>query len=199
MRRNEIIRCPWCGTDPIYVRYHDEEWGVPVHDDRKLFAMLILDGMQAGLSWITVLRKRDEFRKSFDHFDPALMARYDEAKILQLLANPGIIRNRLKIQSAVGNARAFLDIQQEDGAFDRFIWSFVGNKPRQNHFMNSKQVPARTPESDQMSKELKKRGFSFVGSTICYAFMQAAGLVNDHLEKCFRYQEVRRKNNIPKG
>jgi DNA-3-methyladenine glycosylase I len=198
MPKTKIIRCAWCGSDPLYIQYHDEEWGVPVHDDRKLFEMLILDGMQAGLSWITVLRKREEFRKAFDGFDPARIARYEEAKIQELLGNPGIIRNRLKIQSAVRNAQAFLEIQKEFGAFDRFLWSFVGDKPRQNHFTNSKQIPARTLESDRMSKELKKRGFSFVGSTICYAFMQAAGMVNDHLADCFRYREVRRKNRLQK-
>ena len=154
MPRNEIIRCAWCGTDPIYIRYHDEEWGVPVHDDRRLFEMLILDGMQAGLSWITVLKKRDEFRKAFDHFDPEKIAQYNKEKVSQLMDNPGIIRNRLKIQGAVKNAQAFLEIQKEFGTFDQFIWSFVGNKPRQNRFTNSKQIPARTPESDRMSKEL---------------------------------------------
>jgi DNA-3-methyladenine glycosylase I len=189
MPRNEIIRCAWCGTDPIYIRYHDEEWGVPVHDDRRLFEMLILDGMQAGLSWITVLKKRGEFRKAFDHFDPEKIAQYGKEKVSQLLTNPGIIRNRLKIQGAIKNAQAFLRIQKEFGTFDKFIWSFVGNKPLHNRFKDSKQIPARTPESDQMSKELKKRGFSFVGSTICYAFMQAAGMVNDHVVQCFRYRE----------
>ena len=192
MPRNEIIRCAWCGTDPIYIRYHDEEWGVPVHDDRRLFEMLILDGMQAGLSWITVLKKRGEFRKAFDHFDPQRIAQYDEEKVSQLMDNPGIIRNRLKIQGAIKNAQAFLEIQKEFGTFDQFIWSFVGNKPRQNRFTNAKQIPARTPESDRMSKELKKRGFSFAGSTICYAFMQAAGMVNDHVAGCFRYLDVKR-------
>jgi len=193
MPRNEIIRCSWCGTDPIYILYHDEEWGVPVHDDRRLFEMLILDGMQAGLSWITVLKKRDEFRKAFDHFDPEKIAQYDKEKVSQLLANPGIIRNRLKIQGAIKNAQAFLEIQKEFGTFDKFIWSFVGNKPRQNRFTKSKQIPARTPESDRMSKELKKKGFSFAGSTICYAFMQAAGMVNDHVAGCFRYLDVKRE------
>jgi DNA-3-methyladenine glycosylase I len=190
MRRNEIIRCPWCGTDPVYIRYHDEEWGVPVHDDRRLFEMLILDGMQAGLSWITVLKKRDEFRKAFDYFDPERIAQYDKEKVSKLLTNPGIIRNRLKIQGAIKNAQLFLEIQKEVGTFDKFIWSFVGKKPLQNRFKDPKQIPARTSESDEMSKELKKRGFTFAGSTICYAFMQAAGLVNDHLVDCFRYKEI---------
>jgi DNA-3-methyladenine glycosylase I len=190
MTRNKIIRCSWCGNDPIYIRYHDEEWGVPVHDDRRLFEMLILDGMQAGLSWITILKKRDEFRKAFDYFDPRRIAQYNKEKVRRLLNNPGIIRNRLKIRGAIKNARGFLDIQKEFGTFDKFIWSFVGEEPRQNRFKDPKQIPARTSESDQMSKELRKRGFTFAGSTICYAFMQAAGMVNDHLVDCFRYKEV---------
>ena len=190
MRKKNMTRCGWAGSDPLYLRYHDEEWGVPAHDDRKLFEMLILEGMQAGLSWLTVLRKREEFRKAFDGFDPSRIAAYDGKKIQSLLENPGIIRNRLKIEAAVKNARAFLEVQKEFGTFDRFIWSLVGNKPRRNHFRKLNEVPPQTPESDAMSRELKKRGFSFVGSTICYAFMQAVGMVNDHVVDCFRYKKI---------
>jgi DNA-3-methyladenine glycosylase I len=190
MGKREINRCGWCGSDPLYIRYHDEEWGVPVHEDRKLFEMLVLEGMQAGLSWLTVLRKREEFRKALDDFEPRRIAAYDEEKIRSLLRNPGIIRNRLKIKAAVANAAAFLNVQQEFGSFDSFIWSLVGRKPRQNHFRGLNEVPAKTPESDALSLELKKRGFRFVGSTICYAYMQAIGLVNDHILGCFRYQQI---------
>ncbi|MFB3854821.1 MAG: DNA-3-methyladenine glycosylase I [Vicinamibacterales bacterium] len=184
------IRCPWPGTDPLYVAYHDEEWGVPVHDDRKLFEMIVLDGAQAGLSWLTILRRREAYRKAFANFDPARVARFGEARIEKLLLDSGIIRNRLKIESAVANARAFLAVQKEFGTFDAYIWQFTGNNTIQNAWQRLDQIPARTAESDRMSKDLKKRGFSFIGSTICYAFMQAAGMVNDHLVGCFRYGEV---------
>jgi DNA-3-methyladenine glycosylase I len=169
-------------------RYHDEEWGVPVHDDRTLFEFLILEAAQAGLSWNTILNKRDHYRQAFDGFDPKRVARYDRRKIEQLLRNPGIVRNKLKIASAVANAQAFLSLQEEFGSFDRYIWQFVEGKPRRRSPKSLKQVPARTPASDAMSKDLKRRGFNFVGSTICYAFMQAVGMVNDHVVDCFRYK-----------
>ena len=177
-------RCPWAGSDPLYLRYHDEEWGVPSHDDRHLFEMLILEGAQAGLSWITILRKRDAYRKAFDRFDPRRVAAYDAKKLRALLADPGIVRNRLKIHGAVRNARAFLEVQREFGSFHAYLWPFVGGKPRINRPRTMQDVPARTVESDALSKDLKKRGFTFVGSTICYAFMQAVGMVNDHLLGC---------------
>jgi DNA-3-methyladenine glycosylase I len=192
MSEKGIVRCGWCGSDPLYIRYHDEEWGVPVHDDRKLFEMLILEGMQAGLSWLTVLRKREEFRKALDDFEAPRIAAYDEKKIGSLLRNSRIIRNRLKIKAAIANAAAFLEVQKEFGSFHAFIWSPVGNKPRQNRFRGLNEVPAKTPESDVLSGELKRRGFRFVGSTICYSFMQAVGMVNDHLVDCFRYREISR-------
>jgi len=173
------------------IAYHDEEWGVPLHDDRALFEFLILDGAQAGLSWETVLRKRDHYRRAFDGFDAAKIARYDAKKIERLLADPGIIRNRLKIAAAVSNAKAFLEVRRELGSFDRFVWQFIGGKPKRNRFRAPKDIPAFTPESDAMSRELKRRGFSFVGSTICYAFMQAAGMVNDHLVGCYRWREIK--------
>jgi len=179
-------RCHWCGSDPLYVRYHDREWGRPVHDDRKFFEMLLLEGAQAGLSWITILRKRDGYRKAFAGFDPLKVARFDARRRRALLANPGIVRNRLKIESAVTNAKAFLAVQREFGSFDAYIWQFVGGKTKVNRPRSIGSPPARTPESDAMSKELKKRGFRFVGSTICYAFMQATGLVDDHSATCFR-------------
>ena len=175
----------------LSIRYHDEEWGVPVHDDRTLFEFLILEGAQAGLSWNTILNKRENYRKAFDKFDPASVARYDRRKIQQLLQNPGIVRNRLKIASTVENAKAFLRVQEEFGSFDRYIWQFVGGKPRINKWKSLRQIPARTKESDAMSKDLKRRGFNFVGSTICYAFMQAVGMVNDHNVDCFRYRDLR--------
>ena len=181
-----LKRCAWA-KDELYIAYHDKEWGVPVHDDRLLFEFLILEGAQAGLSWITILKKRGNYRRAFDRFDPRKVARYDRGKIRKLLADPGIVRNRLKIKSAVQNAKAFLAVQKECGSFDRYIWEFVGGKPIRNHWRSSKQVPPRTPESDVMSKDLIKRGFKFVGSTICYAFMQAVGMVNDHTTDCFRY------------
>jgi DNA-3-methyladenine glycosylase I len=179
-----LTRCGWSGTDPLYIRYHDEEWGVPVHDDRRLFEMLILEGAQAGLSWITILRKREAYREAFDGFDPEAIARYGARKRRALLANAGIVRNRLKIDSAIGNARAFLDVQREHGRFDAYIWQFVGGRPTANAPRTLADIPARTAESDAMSKDLKRRGFRFVGSTICYAFMQACGLVNDHVIDC---------------
>lgn len=187
-----IIRCSWCGSDPLYVQYHDEEWGVPVHDDRKIFEFMVLDGAQAGLSWLTVLRKRENYRKAFDNFDVEKIAKYSEKKIEKLLTNEGIIRNKLKINGAVKNAQAFLKVQEEFGNFDKYIWQFVGGKTKHNARETFKHVPATSPESDAMSKDLKKRGFTFVGSTICYAFMQAAGMVNDHLVECFRYKEVKK-------
>ena len=177
-------RCPWAGTDPLYVQYHDEEWGVPSHDDRHLFEMLILEGAQAGLSWITILRKRAAYRKAFDRFDVRRVARYDAAKLRALLADPGIVRNRLKVEGAVSNARAFQDVQREFGSFDAYLWPFVGGAPKINRPRSMEDVPPRTAESDALSKDLKKRGFTFVGSTICYAFMQATGMVNDHLATC---------------
>lgn len=185
-----LERCAWCGDDSLYVRYHDEEWGVPVHDDRKLFEMIVLDGAQAGLSWLTILRKRENYRLAFDHFDPELIARYDERRIAQLLADPGIVRNRLKIQAAVKNARACLALRERHGALGPFLWRYVGGEPKQNAWRSLAEVPARTPEAEAMSRDLKRLGFSFVGPTICYAFMQAAGMVNDHTIDCFRHREL---------
>jgi DNA-3-methyladenine glycosylase I len=182
-------RCPWAKTE-LYVKYHDTEWGVPVHDDRLLFEFLVLEGAQAGLSWETILKKRENYRQAFDRFDPATVARYGESKRLSLLSNPGIVRNRLKIAAASRNAKAFLVVQSEFGTFDRYVWSFVNHSPKQNAWKSLKDVPAQTPESDALSKDLKRRGFTFVGSTICYAFMQAIGMVNDHLAECFRHGEV---------
>lgn len=181
-------RCAWSGTDPLYNLYHDAEWGVPVHDDRKLFEMLNLEGAQAGLRWITILRKRENYRKAFDDFDPKKIVKYNDRKVKQLLANEGIVRNRLKIASVISNAEAFLKVQKEFGSFNAYIWQFVGGKPIINRRTSIKDIPAVTPEAEAMSKELKKRGFRFVGPTICYAFMQACGLVNDHEVKCFRYK-----------
>lgn len=184
-------RCPWCGSDPLYVEYHDREWGVPVReDDRLLFEFLILEGAQAGLSWITILRKRAAYRAAFAGFDPQKVARFDRRKLAQLLENPGIVRNRLKIESTVKNARAFLAVQEEFGSFAAYQWRFVDGQPLQNNFKTLRDVPPRTAVSDAMSKDMKKRGFSFVGSTILYAHMQAVGMVNDHLVSCFRHREV---------
>jgi len=180
----QVTRCAWAGTDPLYVKYHDTEWGVPSHDDRHLFEMLILEGAQAGLSWITILRKRPAYRKAFDRFDARKIARYDARKIRALLADSGIVRNRLKVRGAVRNARAFLGVRDEFGSFDAYIWQFVGGRPKVNRPRTLKDVPPRTAESDAMSTDLKRRGFTFVGSTICYAFMQAVGMVNDHLIGC---------------
>jgi DNA-3-methyladenine glycosylase I len=184
-----LIRCSWA-RNPLAIRYHDEEWGVPQHDDARLFEFLILEGAQAGLSWDTILRKRENYRAAFEHFEPRRVARYDRRKIQSLLRDDGIIRNRLKIASAVQNAKAFLQVQDKFGSFDRYIWQFVGGKPKVNAWSSARQVPARTAESDAMSKDLKKRGFNFVGSTICYAFMQAVGMVNDHAVECFRYSQI---------
>ena len=190
-----LIRCPWPSND-LSIRYHDEEWGTPTHDDAKLFEFLILEGAQAGLSWDTILKKRENYRAAFDNFDARKIARYDRRKTQSLMNDSGIIRNRLKIASAVQNAKAFLKVQEEFGSFDAYIWQFVGGSPIVNARRTAKQVPARTSESDAMSKDLKKRGFSFVGTTICYAFMQAVGMVNDHLTSCFRYAQLA-PNTLP--
>lgn len=187
-----LNRCGWGTSDPLYMDYHDQEWGVPVRDDRLLFEFLILEGAQAGLSWITILRKRENYRVAFDHFDPAVVATYDDAKIAELLQNPGIVRNRLKVNAAVINARKTLDVQAEFGSLSSYLWGFVDGKPIQNHWQSLSEIPAETAISRKMSKDLAKRGFKFVGSTICYAFMQAAGLVNDHVVDCFRHDEVAR-------
>lgn len=184
-------RCDWPGNDALMIKYHDEEWGVPVHNDQKLFEFLVLDAFQAGLSWKTILHKRENFRKAFDQFDYRIIANYGESKKNELIQNTGIIRNRLKIESTVTNARAFLDVQKEFGSFDAYIWQFTGGEILVNHWKSLSEIPAKTAESDAMSKALLKRGFKFVGSTICYAFMQAAGMVNDHLVDCCRYKEVR--------
>lgn len=186
-----LTRCPWAGNDPLYVSYHDNEWGVPVYDDKTLFEMIVLDGAQAGLSWITILRKRENFRKAFDNFDPFKIARYDQKRINELLSNPGIIRNRLKIESAINNAKSYINIIEKKGSFSSFIWDFVDGKPIVNKWEDVRQIPTSTKESDILSKELKNHGFTFVGTTIIYAFMQAAGLVNDHLISCFRYNEIK--------
>jgi DNA-3-methyladenine glycosylase I len=187
---NERTRCSWAGSDPEMVAYHDTEWGVPVHDDRILFEFLTLEGAQAGLSWSTILRKRANYRKAFDRFDARKIARYDDAKVAALLEDAGIVRNRLKVASTISNAQAFLEAQKEFGSFDAYIWQFVGGKPLRSRRREMGEVPARTAESDAMSKALAKRGFRFVGSTICYAFMQATGMVNDHLSGCFRSREI---------
>ena len=183
-------RCEWVGEDPLSLSYHDNEWGVPVHDERKQFEFLTLEGAQAGLSWLTVLKKRENYRKAFDNFDPIKIAAYDERKIKELLSNEGIIRNRLKIESAIQNARAFLAVQEEYGSFDAYLWQFVGGRPKINAWKTMEDIPPKTPESDEMSQALKKRGFKFAGSTICYSHMQAVGMVNDHTVDCFRYKEV---------
>lgn len=185
-------RCAWAGSDALYQQYHDTEWGVPVHDDQRLFEFLILEGAQAGLSWITILRKRENYRAAFDNFDATRLARYDANKIESLLQNTGIVRNRLKVQAAIINAQKFLEIQESHGSFAAFVWQFVGGKSRQNHWRGLAEVPASTVESDAMGKMLKQRGFKFVGSTICYAFMQATGMVNDHTTNCFRHAELHR-------
>lgn len=183
-------RCPWAGDSAIYIAYHDQEWGRPERDERKLFEMLILEGMQAGLSWITVLKKRDSYRAAFDNFDPEKIARYDEAKVEELMANPGIIRNRLKIRAAITNAQAFLEFTRQHGSFSAMLWRYVDNTPIVNHLASLEDAVASTPLSDRISKDLKKMGFKFVGSTIIYAFMQAVGMVNDHLTDCFVYREL---------
>ena len=182
----EKTRCSWCGTDPLYVQYHDEEWGIPSHDDQHLFEMLCLEGAQAGLSWITILRKRENYRKAFDNFDAKKMSKYDDKKIEKLLQNEGIVRNRLKVHAFIGNAKAFLQVQKEFGTFSKYIWSFVDNKPIVNSIKGFGDVAAKTDLSDIMSKDLLKRGFKFTGSTICYAYMQACGLVNDHFDNCWK-------------
>jgi DNA-3-methyladenine glycosylase I len=191
------VRCAWCGIDPLYQAYHDTEWGVPLHDDRALFELLTLEGAQAGLSWITVLKKRDNYRAAFANFDPAVVSRFTEADQAALMLNPGIVRNRLKISSTIGNARAVLAVQAEFGSFDAYLWRFVDGRPIQNALASLKDAQASTPLSDALSKDLKKRGFRFVGSTICYAFMQAAGLVNDHTTDCFRHSEVAALSSRP--
>ena len=187
------MRCDWLTEDKLYISYHDDEWGVPEHDDIKLFEMLILEGAQAGLSWLTILKRRETYRTAYDGFDPAQIAQWDQEKIESLLKDTGIIRNRLKVKAAKTNALAFLQVVKEFGSFDAFIWSFVGDNPIQNCWTTIKKIPANTPESDKMSQELEKRGFRFVGSTICYAFMQSVGMVNDHTVDCFRYKELRLK------
>ncbi len=193
--KDKITRCEWSGNDPLYHDYHDKEWGEPVYDDQKLFEFLILETFQAGLSWITILRKRDNFRKALDNFDYKKVAKYDEVKYEELLNNAGIIRNKLKIKAAISNAIAFMEVQQEFGTFSKYIWDFVDGKPVQNAFKNIKELPATTDLSDRVSKDLKKRGFKFVGSTVIYAHMQATGMVNDHLITCFRYKELQSQIN----
>jgi DNA-3-methyladenine glycosylase I len=187
-----LTRCAWPGEDPAMIAYHDEEWGAPLHDDRRLFEFLILEGAQAGLSWRTILHKRTNYRRAFDRFDAKKIAAYRAADVRRLLGDEGIVRNRLKIESTIDNARAFLDVKKEFGTFDRYIWSFVDGKPVQNSWKSLRELPAKTPVSDAMSKDLKKRGFRFVGSTICYAFMQATGMVNDHAVACFRHKACAR-------
>ncbi len=187
----EKTRCEWPGQDPLYIKYHDEEWGAPTHDDQELFEMLILEGQQAGLSWITILKKRENFRAALDGFDPEKMARYGDQKRTELQQNAGIIRNKLKIQSFTKNAQGFLNIQKEFGSFDRYLWNFVKGKPLQNSWQTLSDIPGNTPLAQKLSKDLKKRGFTFVGPTICYAYMQSTGMVNDHIMSCFRYQELK--------
>lgn len=187
MQKENVERCSWATTD-LYKEYHDQEWGTPVHDDGKLFEMLILEGMQAGLSWLTILNKREAFREAFDKFDCRKVALYDDAKVGELMQNEKIVRNRLKIRAAITNAQQFIKIQEEYGSFDSFIWSYVDNKPINNHLNSEDEIPARTPLSDKISKDLKKRGFKFVGSTIVYAYMQAMGIVNDHVKRCYLYK-----------
>jgi DNA-3-methyladenine glycosylase I len=186
-RVNSPVRCPWCGSDPLYISYHDHEWGVPLHDERRLFEMLTLEGAQAGLSWLTILRKREGYRRAFAGFDPQIVAAFGDADVARLLADPGIVRNRLKIASTVSNARAVLEVQARYGSLDSFLWRFVEGVPIRNCWRSMAEIPASTPLSDHMSRELKRHGFRFVGSTICYAHMQATGMVNDHLTGCFRY------------
>lgn len=198
MSKNDKIRCEWAGLDPLYIAYHDTEWGVPVFDDRLLFEFLILEGAQAGLSWLTVLRKRENYRRAYEGFEAKKVAKFSEAKIEKLLADPGIIRNRLKVRASIKNARAYQEIQKEFGSFKEYSWNFIGGKPIKNKFKQVAEIPASTPESEAISKDLKKRGFSFVGPTIIYAHMQAVGMVNDHVMDCFRYDEVALKTN-PSG
>ncbi|NJL95625.1 MAG: DNA-3-methyladenine glycosylase I [Anaerolineae bacterium] len=187
----KLIRCEWCGTDPLYVAYHDEEWGVPLHDDRMLFEMLILEGAQAGLSWLTILRRRETYRTAFDHFDPQQVARYDDAKLAALLQDPGIIRNRLKIQAAVLNAQGFIAVQEAFGSFDHYLWGFLRGEPIQNRWNSLAEIPSSTPLAETISLDLQQRGFKFVGATIIYAYLQATGVVNDHIVPCFRHEAVK--------
>jgi DNA-3-methyladenine glycosylase I len=191
-KKKETGRCPWTSTNPLMIKYHDEEWGVPLHNDRKLFEYIILDAFQAGLSWNTIINKRKNFKKAFDNFDAARIAKYGQKKINELLNDAGIIRNKMKINATVQNAKVFLEVKKEFGSFDKYIWSFTKGKTIDNNLTDLKKMPVKSKESDEMSADLKKRGFAFVGSTICYAFMQAAGMVNDHLEYCFRYKEVKK-------
>lgn len=191
MRSPKLARCGWCGNDPLYIKYHDTEWGVPVYDDRRLFEFLVLEGAQAGLSWITILRKRENYRLAFDNFDPVKVAAYNEVRINQFIDNPGIIRNRRKIEAAILNAQSFLNVQAEFGSFAKYLWNFVNNKPIHNNWETLKEVPAQTGISQSLSRDLQKRGFKFVGPTICYSLMQAVGMVNDHIVDCFRHAEVR--------
>src|ERR1700732_1046960 len=191
-RSKQTSRCHWAKS-PAMIEYHDREWGVPVHHDRTLFEFLVLEGAQAGLSWETILKKRENYRQAFDRFDPEVVAKYGQKKVNQLLSNAGIVRNRLKIESAIKNARGFLAVLEEFDSFDAYVWRFVDGQPKQNSWKSSKMVPAKTPESDALSKDLKRRGFTFVGSTICYAFMQAVGMVNDHVVSCFRHAELRKR------
>lgn len=189
-KQKDKIRCEWCLSDTLYIDYHDKEWGVPLHNDQNLFEFLILEGFQAGLSWLTVLKKRENFIKAFDNFDAKKISKYNDKKIVELLQNEGIIRNKLKVAATVANAKAFLQVQKEFGSFDKYIWEFVGGSPIKNSFSKLSEVPAKTASAEKMSKNLKKRGFKFVGPTICYAFMQATGMVNDHIVGCFRYSEI---------
>lgn len=197
MKTRDPIRCSWAHNE-LAILYHDTEWGVPVHDDRRLFEFLILEGAQAGLSWDTILKKRENYRVAFDRFDPEVVARYDRRKIASLLKDSGIVRNRLKVNAAARNAQAFLKVQEESGSFDRYVWQFVDGRPRVNSWKTMRQVPARTAQSDAMSKDLQRRGFKFVGSTICYAFMQAVGMVNDHMVDCFRYRAIMKHSGSPR-
>jgi DNA-3-methyladenine glycosylase I len=195
----ERVRCPWAGNDPLYVSYHDDEWGVPLHDDARLFEMLVLEGAQAGLSWITILKKRARYRQVFGGFDPRRVARFTPARVEKLLQDPGIVRNRAKVEGAVQNARSFLEVVKEHGSFDRYVWSFVGGRPIRNRWATSRRVPAETEESRALSRDLKRRGFTFVGPTICYAFMQAVGMVNDHVATCYRYRGASLKHKGTKS
>jgi DNA-3-methyladenine glycosylase I len=192
------IRCRWPGEDPLYLAYHDTEWGVPLHEDRKLFEFLVLDGFQAGLSWITILRKRENFRVALDHFDACKIVRYNETKITRLMKNKGIVRNRAKIIATIANARAYLKIKEQRGSFDSYLWKFVDGRPICNHWRDEGQIPVQTPQSEAMSRDMKMHGFRFVGPTICYAFMQAAGLVNDHVVGCFRHRQVQTSPDLAK-
>lgn len=185
-----LNRCGWCGNDPLYVKYHDEEWGRPLHNDKKLFELLCLEGAQAGLSWLTILRKRKNYRRAFDNFNPWKISKYNTLKISSLLKNEGIVRNKLKVNAFINNAKCFLDIQNEFGSFDKYIWQFTGGRTIINHWQSIKEIPSKTKESDAMSDDLKKRGFKFAGSTICYAFMQACGMINDHTIDCFVYAKL---------